>query len=879
MTFQQAGEKPLDRVLQNLVRIGDFRIEVALHRHGPLAVHPLDARDAAPLFQIRHFPQRVQPAFAVGDVELFEVRQAVLIRIGELHVDLIGFRTHLDFVRRAAEVSRAQLPRDRRGVEPAGQRAGFQADADLGLAGAQVVLQIEHPFVAPQPAEQIERRLFQLPQVLPLQADIDGQATRPDDGFLVRDVDHAGDRSHGIAPPCGDRVEVHRPDFRLEQVDKDRRHMRPRFIRVPVLPVLHHDVLHQRLAARLLRREAGVDLFDRAHHPRHDAFHLGQGRALRREYPRLQHIAVDFREADHLEPPPGNHADRDHEGRQEQPEEQVTPVNRKVDRPPQDMVTDVLEPAFKRRAKPVALLGIEMLERMRQVIGQNKKRLHQADRERHQKHHRQHPEDLSHFPFQQQRDAAEHHHRGHIGREHSQRHLRRAVDRGVQCVFSPRQLGHDIFRNDDGVVHQQPQSQEQRHHGQHVDRQAQRLHDEKRRHEGNGESHRHPERQAEIEEQPQHGEHQDQSLQGVAAEHGEPVLDDFGPVLREREVDARRGGLPLLHEKIAHHRHDIERVFRFQFLNLDQSGAFTVEQDFLLLVFEHVTDGGDLAEPHLLAGRGRDHAQVFVPVQASAFVLIADHDVGVRRFEDARRQVHVLPRHGIGDVGDAQAVLHQRRRRNLNADLVLGEPENLHQRNVRQQQQAILDLLAVQFQVGHGHRAGNGDGDHRIGAAQFADDGHLGLGGKIVDGFNFGLDLVEESADVAPVAHLHFNAAHVLARLAFDLDHVVDVAYRLFDALADSLFDLFRRGAGIHHGNLYLGRGEIRKSFAAQVADADEAEEQGDQHQQVGGGGVAGEIAQEFKMRRHGIRTPNAPRRSGIFQKTRPLPESAACCR
>ena len=347
-------EEPRAGRADDLLGVRDAGIHVASDGDRAPAVDPVDAGVAARRLDRRHRVEGHLVPRREGDRELGEVREAVPVPPGETDVDLVVFRPELDLGRVAAVEGGPELPRHRGGAEPEGERAFAKAQPRLRLAGTKVVREVPHPAVAAEPREQLARRGLELPEVLAQQPDVDGPAAGSDLGLGELEGDDVGDLSHRLPPPIDDVVESRVAGLGGEEIDGHRRDVRPRFVGILVAVVLDPDVAHEVASVRL---SGGVFLAhpaDGAHHQVHDRFGPGEGRALGKEQPRLEDVALDVGERPELELASRHHGERRDEKGHDEAHREIAPGNGRVHQASDEPFGEAVETCVEAGAEPCA---------------------------------------------------------------------------------------------------------------------------------------------------------------------------------------------------------------------------------------------------------------------------------------------------------------------------------------------------------------------------------------------------------------------------------------------------------------------------------------------------------------------------------------------
>lgn len=126
---------------------------------------------------------------------------------------------------------------------------------------------------------------------------------------------------------------------------------------------------------------------------------------------------------------------------------------------------------------------------------------------------------------------------------------------------------------------------------------------------------------------------------------------------------------------------------------------------------------------------------------------------------------------------------------------------------------------------------------------QFPHDGRIGIIGKVVDGGDFGAQIVDETRAVAAGRHRRDRAGGAALRGATQFVQSLDAFDRVPDAPTDRVLDLLGGGAAIFHADLRLHRSKIGKGFALQRQRRHQTRGEDQHQQQVGRGRVFDEPA------------------------------------
>ena len=321
----------------------------------------------------------------------------------------------------------------------------------------------------------------------------------------------------------------------------------------------------------------------------------------------------------------------------------------------------------------------------------------------------------------------------------------------------------------------------------------------------------------------------------------QPVAHHGRAVLGQHQLHTRGGTQVLCGDEIADRGEGPEDVLCTGLGDIEDGGALAVEQHLLLVAVEAVGNGGDLTEADGSAAGAGDHHQVLELGGGLALVIEAQQYVFLVALQLTGRAAYALPLHSGSNVGGRQSVAAQRGRIDLDADLVGGEALDGHGGNLAERLQAGLDVFGVGLECDRILWSGDRDRDHGIGAAEFLHYRRLCLVGKVADGVDLGLHVVEKPRHVGALAHYRGGDADTFAGLAARLVDVGDAVDRVFDAATDRVLDLGRGGALVHHADLDLVVLDLGEGLTLQTGQRDDAQDHDRRHEQVGRGGVTGE--------------------------------------
>jgi len=111
-------------------------------------------------------------------------------------------------------------------------------------------------------------------------------------------------------------------------------------------------------------------------------------------------------------------------------------------------------------------------------------------------------------------------------------------------------MGSNVFSNDNGIIHEQAQTDEKPHHGEHVKGKIDLLHEEKSHCKGDRKSHCDPEGKFKGKETEHGQKNKKQPLKAVDHKHIKPVPHHLGDVLGDLKRDTWGGLNPFIFNKL-----------------------------------------------------------------------------------------------------------------------------------------------------------------------------------------------------------------------------------------------------------------------------------------------------------------------------------------
>jgi hypothetical protein len=415
---------------------------------------------------------------AVGraDAHVLQVgeRAAIRLRVAHHHAHVVA--TALDALGLLAVEGLAHLAGEILHGQTQGLRLRQDLELDLALAGPGRVGDVDHAGVRGETLLHRLRRLDERCVPRAAQLEVDGAAGREQVGHehqLGRVRDLAGQ----LAPALGDVPGADPPLLRRHQLEHHLAHVRARVVVHAVhraerlLPERYERVLDQ---ASARRRVLGVE------RPRQLARRFPQLRqTLRRDLRRcaLRHrqqprdvVRLDRGEEAEAQAPAADDAARQHQQRQTGGDAQIAPRQHLPQEGPIALFDEALEPrgeailealpALAHATAPPRARVAELRATARQVARQHQLGLDQRVAEAGDHRDAQEEEYLAH-PARDHEQRHEGRHRRQHAEDHGNRDLVGAVDGGPFAIPRATLVGVHVLAHDDGVVHQDPQHQDE----------------------------------------------------------------------------------------------------------------------------------------------------------------------------------------------------------------------------------------------------------------------------------------------------------------------------------------------------------------------------------------------------------------------------------
>ena len=254
-------------------------------------------------------------------------------------------------------------------------------------------------------------------------------------------------------------------------------------------------------------------------------------------------------------------------------------------------------------------------------------------------------------------DGQKHRHDRKRGRQHRQPDFLGTFQRRLKGRLAHGNVAHDVLAHHNRVVNQQPHTQAQRHERDHVDGEAQHVHEQKAAEDGNGQRQAGDHGGAPAVEEQKHNQHGQQRAFDQRAAHVVYRHPDLPRAIGDLcELNPGRRHLLQLIERFAQAIHHSNRVFILRFLHSHQQSALAVVQRQAFGRLRPVADARQLAQAHRAARalHHRDLGKIFralhAPLHLQNPVLVqgADAACGQVLVFVFNRCCYLLGRHAIG---------------------------------------------------------------------------------------------------------------------------------------------------------------------------------------------------------------------------------------
>ena len=196
-------------------------------------------------------------------------------------------------------------------------------------------------------------------------------------------------------------------------------------------------------------------------------------------------------------------------------------------------------------------------------------------------------------------------------------------------------MGKNVFADDDRVIDDDAQGHDKGKQRKHVDRGVKRLHQHKGPQKADGDTHHHPESQAQVEEEAQTDEDQHQTELSIADQQIDATAQDACVVARVANVDPRRQGLAFVLDVLVDIVGDVEGVLVANAKDLHHGRWLAVEARDEIGILKAIDDRGHVFELKGRAVGAGEHYYLFVFAPRAHQPLRAEQDRAILALDAA----------------------------------------------------------------------------------------------------------------------------------------------------------------------------------------------------------------------------------------------------
>ncbi len=363
---------------------------------------------------------------------------------------------------------------------------------------------------------------------------------------------------------------------------------------------------------------------------------------------------------------------------------------------------------------------------------------------------------------------------GEDGEDDGDADLAGAVDGRREVRFSELALLVDVLADDDGVVHDDPQRQDEGEEGDHVDGDPKDRHQKERPEEGDGDAEHDPQGEADLEKEPQDDEDEDEADGGVLQKQVPAALEELARVVPGGDPHRRRQQLALSLHVIVDDARDLRRLLLADPEDLHHRRRLAVEGGRRVGLLEGVAHGGDVAEAHQGAvGLGEDD-DVGVLRADVAPLLGAQQDLPPFGADRSAGQIEGGAAHLLRNLVKGEIVTPQVLFGDLDGDLVGAHSAEVDLGNLLESEEVVAHDFGPFAQAALGDVAIDDDRDDLAPGEELGDQRLLGVKGKGRDAVDLALDVLQHRVGIGPLADLDQNPPHPLGGCRLDLLDPVD---------------------------------------------------------------------------------------------------------
>ncbi len=418
----------------------------------------------------------------------------------------------------------------------------------------------------------------------------------------------------------------------------------------------------------------------------------------------------------------------------------------------------------------------------------------------------------------------------------------RALDGGLQRRQALLSHGVHLLGGDDGVVHDDPEHEDEAEDGGEIDRQSEQRHEREGAKEGHEHAYGDPEDGVEPEKEADADEDEDEAAAGVLQQQADAALHDLRAVAHELEFDAVREALVFFEDVFFDLLGDVDGVLGAFTHDGDVNAALAIDARDHRVLVEAVGDGGDLTESELGAVRTGEDDDAGVVGAAVGAAAGADGDVSGFGLDDASGQVDGAAADGGADLIKGEAEFTQAGFRDLDADLVVAHAAEVRVGDAGQGGELVPDLLSEAAQVALRHVGGEDDADDGAHEVVMLNHGPLGQGGEVRDGIHADFHVVDDLTGQVGIVDFERDIAAAGGCGGDDALDSGDLLDGVLDAQDDGFFHLLRSGSRVGDADGDEAGGRVREDLGRDALGDERpcAEAHDGDHEKIGGDAVTG---------------------------------------
>ena len=416
-------------------------------------------------------------------------------------------------------------------------------------------------------------------------------------------------------------------------------------------------------------------------------------------------------------------------------------------------------------------------------------------------------------------------------------------------------MGERVLAHHDGIVDDDAQRHDETEEAHHVDAAADEVEHAEGRHEGDRDTHCHPECNAAVQKQKQDEHHQNQAAGAVLQQQLDALLDQQPRLVVDSHLDPRRPATTVVCQPAGENFRRFEAAGVLVALETHLDGRLAGDGDHGLAAAGTPLDGGDVSQGQKPARFIAEQGQALETHLPSALIQRPQLPGHVVQADVPGRQIAAQPGDSIGDVVQGQVQLVQHSGRHLDGDLLLRQSHQLDVGDAAIQQLAF-HLLHQRAQladagVGVGHQYPR----HGLVADDAGDLRRLRRRREIAHQRHLLLHLVQRHAHVGALLVFEDDARRALGGVGRHLAESIQGTKLLLEGVGDGSLHVLGAGTGPLDAHLHHVEGDVREELRVDTIQSPEPCQDHDHHEQIARHLVLGEDSQEIVAvaKRHGL--------------------------